>query len=195
MLLLHRPFSWRQNQLLHVETASVAAGSCMGNSQLFSPMLPRAHKSILAFNELLPPHYPHCSCIWGLVQPPLFYPSCRGELFLLPQPIQRRDITSEAAPMLRLQPGVCTGGSLFQGNHLPGRYLPQLYCVHLPSPTSLVCSHKCKANAFAQTAASGSLLVIGLARTPRRDRPCKIPHAVWYSAFIWLCLLVLFACK
>lgn len=60
-------FSWRQKQLLCMETAAAAAASWVANSQLFSPILPRAHRNVLTFNELLPPCYPHCALVHGVL--------------------------------------------------------------------------------------------------------------------------------
>lgn len=60
-------FSQRQNQLLWMETASADAASWVENSQLFSPILPRARRSLSTFNELLPPHYPHCALVYGVL--------------------------------------------------------------------------------------------------------------------------------
>lgn len=95
--------------------------------------------------------------------------------------------------MLSLQPGVCTGGRLFQGNYLPGTYLLQLYCAQLPSP-SLVCTYKHKANTFAQAATSVSLLVInklhaGIARAPQeglslQDTTCCVVLCICLVMFI-----------
>lgn len=60
-------FSWRQTQLLWMETASAATASWVGKCQSFSPILPRAWRSILTFNEFLPPYYPQCALVYGVL--------------------------------------------------------------------------------------------------------------------------------
>lgn len=133
-----------------METASAATAARVG-SRLFSPILPRGHRSVWAFNELLPPYYPLCALLHGVLFN-LLFSTAPEEMNLSSTSTNAKkgyniwsstDAEPPAWTLHRWQ-------AVVPHNHLIGRYLPQLYCTQLPFPTSLVCSYTFKANTSVQ---------------------------------------------